>query len=54
MSKRDNIVELNDFLAKIKTFKDAIEQFKQAQLKRTQEKEETLRALREQKHYKKR
>ncbi len=49
MSKRDNIVELNDFLAKDQNFKDAIEQFKQAQLKRTQEKEETLRALREQK-----
>lgn len=49
MSKRDNIVELNDFLAKDQNFKDAIEQFKQEQLKRTQEKEETLRALREQK-----
>ncbi|MFH4377306.1 hypothetical protein WAJ76_21530, partial [Acinetobacter baumannii] len=34
---------------KDQNFKDAIEQFKQAQLKRTQEKEETLRALREQK-----
>ncbi|MEI2514368.1 AAA domain-containing protein [Acinetobacter soli] len=48
MSKRDNIAELNDFLATDQNFTDAIVRFKQDQLTKAQEKAEALQALREQ------